>query len=59
MTQQDREEQNAPEDADGICVATVVSAVVECLEQVVVRNGLKAIADGLERRGIVEFIPSE
>jgi hypothetical protein len=59
MTQHNGEQQTAPEDADGVRVATVVSPLGEQGEGTFVGDRGEQSADGLQGGGIDQFVPGE
>ena len=48
VSQQDGQQQNTPEDADGVGVTTIVAAGLEGGEQGRIGDGFKSLADGAE-----------
>ena len=59
VTQGDGQQEGAPEDLDGIVVASLAPRRAEGLEQVVIGDGFEETAERLQGRGIFQGVPGE
>ena len=59
MTQEDRQEDDAPEGLDGVVVAAVAARAAEGVQEPAVRYDRQQGADGLEAGAVFEGFPGE
>ena len=59
VTQDDAEDDHAPEHGDRIVVASLAASVAERIEELGVRQGGEQILDGLQGGAVLEAIPGE
>jgi hypothetical protein len=59
MTQEDRQQDDAPEGLDGIVVAAVASGATEGVQEPSVRQDRQEVADRLEAGAVFEGFPGE
>jgi hypothetical protein len=59
VSQGDAQQQNAPEDLDGITIVAAVAAAAKVVEEFGIGDGGEEVADGGEAGGLFEFVPGE
>jgi hypothetical protein len=59
MAENDGEQQSAPQDTDGVVVATLAAGLAKGNEELAIGDGFEDGADGLQGGRIVEGVPGE